>query len=127
MNIILVAVFLLLLNITLGVILTKQSSAAMRDLIQNRMLDISNTAASMINGDILESLTAEDKETPKYQAILDMLTHYQDNIDLRYIYCIHDDGNRKFSFTVDPTVDDPGEFGEPIVYTDALYMTTPSS
>lgn len=116
-----VAIFLLVANLSLGIVLMKESSDAMRTLLESRMLDISNTAASMIDGDDLRDLTAEDKSTPEYRDILKTLTHFQDNIDLEYIYCIKDNGNKNFTFTVDPTVDDPGEFGEPIMYTDALY------
>ena len=56
---------LLIINICLGAILMNQSSSALISLIQNRMLDISNTAASMINGDELEKLNAEDVGTKK--------------------------------------------------------------
>ena len=122
-------IFLLMANVTLGIFLTKESGDAMKTLINNRMLDISNTAASLLDGDVLGTLTAEDINTPGYRKILETLTHYQDNIDLKYIYCIKDNGNKEFVFSVDPTVDDPGEFGSPIVYTDALYaasLGTPS-
>ena len=115
------ALVLLIVNITLGFFLTMESSRAMKDLIKSRMLDISNTAAAMLDGDALRDIQAEDVDTPEYQKILQTLTYYQDNIDLKYIYCIRDMGNRKFVFTIDPTTEDPGVFGEPIVYTDALY------
>ena len=115
------ALVLLIVNATLGFFLTMESSKAMKALIQSRMLDISNTAAAMLDGDALRDIQAEDKDTAAYQGILKTLTYYQDNIDLKYIYCIRDMGNRKFIFTIDPTTEDPGEFGEPIVYTDALY------
>lgn len=117
---ILVIVFLLALNATLGILLTRQSSAALTDLIDGRMLDISNTAAAMLDGDALSRLTAEDAGTEEYQAVMDTLRYFQDNIELRYIYCIQDLGNGSFAFSVDPTVEDPGEFGSPVVYTDAL-------
>ena len=35
-----------------------------------------------------------------------------------------DDGNGNFSFSVDPAPDDPGEFGAPVVYTEALYKAS---
>ena len=116
-----VIIFLLVVNTTMGHILTTQSSEAMKELIHNRMLDISDTAAAMIDGDILRDIKAEDVNTPGYQDILKTLTYYQDNIDLKYIYCIRDMGDKNFVFTIDPTVEDPGVFGDPIVYTDALY------
>ena len=55
---------------------------------------------------------------------MDTLTYFQDNIGLKYIYCIQDTGNKTFAFSVDPTAEDPGEFGSPIVYTDALYRAS---
>ena len=122
--IILLVIFLFIVDISMGLIMTVESSEAMKDLIRNRMLDISNTAASMIDGDTLRDIQAEDLNTPEYQEILKTLTYYQDNINLKYIYCIRDMGDKNFVFTIDPTVEDPGEFGEPIVYTDALYSAS---
>ncbi len=118
---VLAAIFLLIVNVSLGIILTRQSSNAMKALMKGRMLDVSNTAASMIDGDVLRDITAEDKDTEGYRQILKSLTYFQENIDLKYIYCIRDMGNREFIFTVDPTVLDPAPFGESVVYTDALY------
>ena len=66
----------------------------MKTLINNRMLDISKSAADMINGDVLERLQKEDKGTPEYQQINDFLAVFQRNIDLKYIYCIRDLGNK---------------------------------
>ncbi|MBO4882391.1 MAG: hypothetical protein J5570_02630, partial [Lachnospiraceae bacterium] len=116
--------FLLVVNFSLGLVLMKESTDAMKDQIGARMLDVSNTAASMLDGDALERLTAEDADTPEYKEILETLTYYQDNIELKYIYCIRDMGNKEFVFSVDPTVEDPGIFGDPIVYTEALYQAS---
>lgn len=118
-----ICLFLFAVNSFLGFILTKQSDAAMRTLIENRMLDISNTAAAMLDGDSLEVIEAQDKETPQYQSVLKTLSYFQENIDLEYIYCIRDLGSGNFVFTIDPS-EDPGEFGEPVVYTDALYRAS---
>ena len=119
-----IALSLILINILLSAILVRQSSSALISLIQSRMSDISNTAASMLDGDALEKLKAEDAETENYQKIMTTLKHFQEHIDLKYIYCIKDLGNKKFVFSVDPTVEDPGEFGSPIVTTDALYKAS---
>ena len=120
---ILMSVLLLAVNLIVGHILINYSRSAMKTLINNRMLDISKSAADMINGDVLERLKKEDKGTPEYQQINDFLAVFQRNIDLKYIYCIRDLGNKNFVFTVDPAVD-PGEFGSPIKYTDALYKAS---
>ena len=121
---IILTVVLLLANTGLAVVLMNQSSSSIRTLIQYRMLDISNTAADMINGDDLARIQKSDKGSPAYDNILKTLAYFQDNIELKYIYCIRDMGNKNFVFTIDPTVEDPGEFGDPIVYTDALYKAS---
>ncbi len=123
------SVLLLAANMILGIVLVSNSRAAMKTLIDERMLDIANTAADMLDGDILENLTEEDQGTAPYQQISDILAIFQTNIDLKYIYCIRDRGDGSFVFSVDPTVADPGAFGAPIVYTEALYsasLGTPS-
>ena len=116
---IIISVFLLSVNLFLGYMLTTQSDTAMRTLIESRMLDVSNTAAAMLDGDALRVIQADDIDTPEYQSVLKTLSYFQDNIDLEYIYCIRDMGNDLFVFMIDPS-DDPGEFGEPVVSTDAL-------
>lgn len=116
---ILICLFLLLVTVSLGIVLTRQSDAALRTMIENRMLDVSNTAAAMLDGDALEVLEAGDVDTPEYRSVLWTLSKYQENIDLEYIYCIRDMGDGNFVFTIDPS-DDPGEFGEPVATTDAL-------
>lgn len=117
---VLMIAFLLIVMITLGYLLVRQAKKSLITLMQTRMLDISNTAAAMIDGDVLKTVSPADKGTEGYESIMRTLTYFQDNIDLKYIYCIRDEGNGNFTFGLDPTVDDPGEFGSPIVYTEAL-------
>ena len=116
-----IIILLVLFNLAFGLILSKAALKAMRVQIDERMLDISNTAAAMINGDDLAQMTADDLGSPEYQRVMENLTFFQDNIELAYIYCIMQVGEREFVFGVDPTIEYPGEFGSPIVYTDALY------
>ena len=47
--IVIVSAILLAVNLALGARLVSHSKAAMKDLIQSRMLDISNTAADMLD------------------------------------------------------------------------------
>jgi diguanylate cyclase (GGDEF)-like protein len=101
--------------------LIKESTKAMRTQINERMLDISNTAAAMLDGDELAKLTADDYGSPEYESVMKTLTYFQENIEFEYIYCIMQVSEKEFVFGVDPTIEDPGEFGSPIVYTDALY------
>ena len=127
--VILVSTFLLAVNGTLGFLLVRQSKNALKFHMRERMLDISKSAAALLDGDILETLQKEDEETEPYQKELAILRAFQEQVELKYIYGIRDMGNKTFTFTIDPTVEDPGIFGEPIMYTDALYeasLGTPS-
>ena len=119
-----ICVFLLIVNVTLGLVLTRQSIATMRTMVESRMLDVSNTAAAMLDGDVLESLTAEDINTPEYQNAYKTLSCFEQNIGLEYIYCIRDLGEGNFVFLIDPDPEEPGAFGEHIVYTEALYQAS---
>ena len=67
---ILASVFLILVNLTLGLVLTNVSQKALIAQIEGRMLDIANTAADMINGDELERLTKNDVETKEFQDVV---------------------------------------------------------
>ena len=51
--VIILSVLLVLAASVIGFFLSSQSSDAMRTLINERMLDISNTAAAMMDGDAL--------------------------------------------------------------------------
>ena len=118
---IMICIGLVIFNIVFGYVFTTEAAKAMRTQIDERMLDISNTAAAMLSGDDLKKLTADDVNSPEYKRVMETLTYFQDNIELEYIYCIMPVGDKEFVFGIDPTVEDPGEFGSPIVYTDALY------
>ena len=122
--IIVISAFLIAVNAALGFALIRQSSAAIRSMIESRMLDVSNTAAAMLDGDTLEKLQADDKDTPEYQGVLKMLMCFEDNIELEYIYCVRDMGDGSFVFMIDPDAENPGEFGEHIPYTDALHQAS---
>lgn len=122
--IIIISIFLILVNLVLGLFLINQSQDAIIYQIEGRMLDIANTAADMLNGDELGRMTKDDVDTPEYQKVVATLSNFWANIQLKYIYCIKQVGEKEFVFSIDPTQPDPGEFGEPVVYTDALYAAS---
>ena len=122
--VLIVTVLLLTTNVGLGALLAAQAHDAMKTLIDGRMLDIVNSAAAILDGDILEKLKAEDQDTPEYQAMMGTLLSFQKNINLAYIYCVRDVGNQQFVFTLDPDEEEPAPFGSPIEYTDALYAAS---
>ena len=116
----LMVALLVAVNLTVGFMLTAISTSSLATLIRMRMLDVANSAAAMIDGDALRSLTPADAGTEGYESIMGTLACFQDNVSLEYIYCIRDMGDGTFSFGLDPTVEDPAEFGSPVVSTDAL-------
>ena len=122
--ILLVSLFILATNLALGFMLMHQGHKATKTQINARMLDIVNTAAAMLDGDVLDRLTAADAGTPEYQAVLNTLRHFLDNIELDYIYYVRDMGDGTFTFGIDPDPVSPGEFGAPVIYTDALYAAS---
>ena len=113
-------ILLLTSHIIMGIVLTSMSKKSLRQQIEQRMLDIANTAAYQLNGDDLETFTADDIGSDKYNKALDILRAYQINIQLDYIYTIRDEGNDVFTFMIDPDPDSPGEFGKLIETTEAL-------
>ncbi len=124
-RVILIATVLIIgTNLVLGTILALQSRNAMKAQINERMLDIVNTAAAMLDGDVIDELTAEDKGTPEYEAVYNILSRFMNNINLDYIYYVRDAGGGNFTFGIDPDPVAPGEFGSPVVYTDALYKAS---
>jgi len=119
-NFIMALVLLLATIIVMGVVLMTMSKNALREQVDQRMLDIANTAADMIDGDKIKELTAADSDTPEYKEALETLRLFQNNIELDYIYGINAEPDGTFTFTIDPAEDDPGEFGEEVVSTEAL-------
>ena len=118
------AAFLLIVTFVFGIVLTMQSRASVKSLLSSRMLDIVNTAADMLDGDVLERLHKEDKGTPDYEGQLEKLRVFMNSVSFEYIYCIQAVGEKEFVFSIDPTIEDPGVFGEPVKYTDALYSAS---
>ena len=119
-NFVLALALLLATHILMGVVLVKMSKNTLREQIEQRMLDIANSAAAQIDGNLIEHITAEDKDTEDYNRGLKTLQAYQDNIDLDYIYAVKPQEDGTFTFAIDPDREDPADFGEPIKATDAL-------
>ena len=86
LTVIVLSFFLLLVNGALGTILIIQSRNDLRQQMHGRMLDILNSAAYLLDGDVLEKLQKEDVDTPEYQYSLNVLRTFQVNFNLEYIY-----------------------------------------
>ncbi len=111
---------LIMFNFLLGAYLMSHSKALVKKLINDRMLDIVNTSADMLNGDYLENLDEDSPGTPEYNEIYRTLKLFQDNINLEFIYTIRDMKDGTFIFTVDPHGTAPAEYGELVKVTPAL-------
>ena len=106
--VLIILLFLLFVNGFLGTVLIVQSRKNLKEQMDERMLDILNSAAMMIDGDDLEKLQKEDYDTPQYQQVLRILGAFQQNFNLDFIYGIRNMGNGNFTFTVDPDLESPG-------------------
>ena len=122
--VIIFGILLAIANLLLGVVLIQRSTATVRSLIRKNMLDISNTAAGLINGDDLASLTPESVGSPVYNTILKELSVFQNNVDIEYIYAVREKGDGTFMFTVDADPEEPAEFGEEVLITNALIQAS---
>ena len=118
--VVLFGVLMLTANIILGMVLMAQSSSMIQSLVRENMLNISNTAAGLLDGDALGALTADDVGSPAYNDILRELSVFQKNVDIEYIYTVRQTGEGTFVFTVDADPDDPADFGEAVLVTPAL-------
>ena len=82
--VILLSAFLLVVNGFLGILLMNQSKNSLQAQMRKRMLDISNSAAAMIDGDVLEKLQKEVENTEPYQHALDTLRVFQEQVERLY-------------------------------------------
>ena len=116
--------FVVLISALLGTILTVQSVSTMKEMVSNKSIEMAVTAASLLDGDSLKDLKAEDKDTKAYQDAYKTLKAFSNSNEgisgeLAFIYCCRSIGNNKYEFTIDPS-DDPALFGEEIEWTKAL-------
>ena len=118
--VLLVSALMLLTNIVLSSVMIHQFRSTIQTLVRRDMLDISNTAAGLLDGDVLGELKEEDVGTPKLEDIRHQLAVFQDNVDIEYIYAVRQVGEDDFVFTVDADPKDPADFGEEVLVTYAL-------
>ncbi len=117
---VIVLFFLVAANLILDWFLMMDAQSALKQLMQDRMLDVANVAADCLDGDFLETMTADDVGSEGYNKVLRQFAVFQDNVQMDYIYALKKAGDKKFVFTIDPDPIDPGLFGEETIYTEAL-------
>ena len=118
--ILLVELVLLLSSVIFCTVSVTRARVSIRKAIQQRMLDIVNCASGSVNGDVLKSLTGNSVDSLEYRIVYNTLAVFLNNAELEYIYGIRDEGDGRFTFTVDPDPVSPGEFGSEVAFTEAL-------
>ncbi|MEE3467698.1 MAG: ATP-binding protein [Eubacterium sp.] len=117
-----IAIILLTITIiSLAYLSIYRSQKAVHSLMEDRMLNITNSAAAMVNGDDLEQLVGDvsDADKPSYLAINGKLSPFFRTVGLKYIYAIKKlEGG--YGVVVDPDMEAADEYGEIIETTPAL-------
>ena len=119
-NFIIALTLLLFTNILMGMTLMTMSKKTLREQMEQRMLDVANAGAALLNGDELKTISPKEREHEFYQKAYQTLHAIQDNIELDYIYALAPLENGSFTFGIDPDDENPGVYGERIEATDAL-------
>ena len=117
---IIISVLLLVANIALGFLLMNQSRNAMKTMLNERLLDVANAAAYMIDGDVYENLTAGDKGTEAYQKVYYTLAYFTNYTTVEYVYGIRKSTKGRYIFTIDPAPENAAIFGEIVKENDAV-------
>lgn len=126
--IILISTILVILNISLGIFFIFKSRTIIKEFVFQRMIGIADTAAFMVDGEKVKAITKEDRNqmTEVYTDVYDSISAFKKKNDFAYIYIVVDsgeldeDGHEKYVFIVDADEETPSEYGEEIVYTEAL-------
>ena len=115
-----VTLFLVVTSVILGALLTQQSRLAMKSLIDSRILDVANTAAYMLDGDALRSITDDNKNSPEYDHVFEVLSSFEKNTDLEFVYAVRKEDDDTYIFVVDPATENASEYGDLVHITEAL-------
>ena len=111
---------LLFANIVLGVVLMIQSTNSLHEVIRKNMLDISNSAANLVDGDLFDTINEDSLEGEAFKEVYAQLSVFQHNVDIKYIYSARKIDEETFIFVVDADPDEPAAFGEELVVSQAL-------
>ena len=111
---------LLFANIVLGVVLMIQSTNSLQSVIRKNMLDISNSAANLVDGDLFDTINEDTLEGEAFKEVYAQLSVFQHNVDIKYIYSARKIDEDTFIFVVDADPDEPAAYGELLVVSQAL-------
>ena len=97
-----------------------RARVGIRKAIQQRMLDIANCASGSVNGEVMKTFSKETVGSIAYNKVYDTLAVFRDNIELEYVYCVKQVGDKDFIFTMDLDQVAPASYGDSVKFTDAL-------
>ena len=117
--------FSIIISGVLGTVLSVQSINKMKDMVENKTLEMANTAAALLDGDALKDIQAADYGTQEYNDALTTLRAFRSangnsSGEFAYIYLVRQVSENEYVFTIDPDEDEPASFGSPIEETYAL-------
>lgn len=118
--VVIVGLLLFAANVILGLVMMRQAENVMQTMIRKNMLDLSNTAAGLLDGDTLASFTEADVGSPVYNDQLSHLSVFQSKADIEFIYAVRKIDEDHYVFIMDADPVDPGAYGEEILVTRAL-------
>ena len=117
--------FTVIVSGVLGTVLSYQSINKMKEIVENKTLEMASTAAGLLDGDSLKNIQAADYNTPAYQNTLKTLRAFKSangdsSGEFAYIYLVRQVSEHEFVFTIDPDEEEPASFGSPIEETYAM-------
>lgn len=86
--VVIVGLLLFAANVILGLVMMRQAENVMQTMIRKNMLDLSNTAAGLLDGDTLASFTEADVGSPVYNDQLSHLSVFQSKADIESTPCV---------------------------------------
>ncbi len=117
---VLALVLLLAANVMTGMLLINQSHHIIHGLLNEKAMDIAQSAADLVDGDIVGGLTEADVGTEMYEEQLEVVRIVQENVSAEYVYIVRQEADGGFVFILDPDPEEPAEFGSAITSTPAL-------
>ena len=117
--------FTIIVSGVLGTVLSVQSINKMKEMVENKTLEMATTAAALLDGDSLKDIQASDENTEQYQHALTTLRAFKSangdtSGEFAYIYLVRQVAEHDYIFTIDPDEVDPTPFGSVIEETYAL-------
>jgi methyl-accepting chemotaxis protein len=96
----------------LGFLIYRQVSDNLMEVMKNDTMELVSSAASFIEGDLLEQIEPGMEDSPAYIDVYDNLAHFRDSTNLEYIYSIKKQGDGSWVFVVDTDPEEPAAIYE---------------